>query len=253
LAAGSYGNQFKKEKDIMKNTFLLIFTIVLFLTTTVMAGISGTVYISNNNNAGGSTGNITYPPDSMNGNYYTGVYSWTANTATATGEGKFVPNWGFCIDLVQSPLTGWYNVLSLPDAPLPASITYGVPMGPAKADLLYELAGRNWDSSWSNNANKGSATAEAFSYAVWEIVWEPLSPGSYDVSSGVFSTTDSAAGLANTMLASLNGDKTKFNYNLRAISNEGGQDFLVMLPIPATVLLGLLGLGIGGWKLRKSV
>ena len=32
-----------------------------------------------------------------------------------------------------------------------------------------------------------------------------------------------------------------------------GSESFIMTPIPATILLGLLGLGMGGWKLRKSL
>jgi hypothetical protein len=247
----------------MKTTSLLIFTIVLFFTTTAMAGIIGTVNISNNNNNISSLGYVS-GGGWTNGYGYTGVYSWTANTATATGEGKLVPNWGFCIELPQGTASAWYDVRPISEAPLPSQ--YGTPMGSTKSNLLYELAGRYWDPSWGTGANK--ASAEAFSYAVWEIIYENTTPYTLNVTkfgdgsisnnnTNGFMTSDTdptgITSLANNMLASLNGDKTKFNYGLRAISNDSYQDFLIMVPIPATLLLGLIGLGIGGWKLRKSV
>lgn len=60
--------------------------------------------------------------------------------------------------------------------------------------------------------------------------------------------------------ATANGAWTNLNVkvmNLWTTKNADGsysgyaQDQLVMVPLPATFLLGLLGLGMGGWKLRK--
>ena len=46
--------------------------------------------------------------------------------------------------------------------------------------------------------------------------------------------------------------------NLYQLADDGthtvfSQDMMVMVPVPATILLGFLGLSVGGWKLRKSL
>ncbi|MBN1974865.1 MAG: hypothetical protein JW787_14590 [Sedimentisphaerales bacterium] len=51
------------------------------------------------------------------------------------------------------------------------------------------------------------------------------------------------------------GGSNSFAYNSGL---TGGDGFIAtidthMVPLPATILLGLLGLGVGGWKLRKSM
>ena len=66
-----------------------------------------------------------------------------------------------------------------------------------------------------------------------------------------FFANDSAATRANEMLHSLTGETSLFNYNIRAICNELGQDYLVMVPLPGAILLGILGLSVAGIKLRK--
>ena len=41
--------------------------------------------------------------------------------------------------------------------------------------------------------------------------------------------------------------------NLYTPSGLYAQDQLTLVPVPATILLGLLGLGVGSWKVRKSI
>jgi hypothetical protein len=84
--------------------------------------------------------------------------------------------------------------------------------------------------------------AEAFGAAIWEIIYEtdPI----WDVTSGTgFSATGiEQAATANLWLSQLNGDARYFANNLVATSTDGGQDYLVQVPEPATI--GLLGLGV---------
>ncbi|MFA6187331.1 MAG: PEP-CTERM sorting domain-containing protein [Phycisphaerae bacterium] len=214
-------------------TVCLLAVAVCLLTSTASATILGTVNIQNHNNnlsdAGGLGGSVL-----AYGNYYTGVYSWT--NAGGTGLGTSVPNWGFCIELTQGSLNAQHDVIPLNEAPLP--VTAITPMGITKADAIRELWGRNFDPTWATGANR--QMAEAFSACIWEIVWETDSTLNVTTGTGFYSSIEQAA-TANSWLSQLTGDQSYFAMDLVAISNEGGQDFVVQVPEPATVAILSLG------------
>ncbi len=255
----------------MKRFVILAATIALLVATSAMADLTGTVRIQGHNNAYSSTGPIR-GDGITSGTYYTGVYSWVLSnqvTYPPTGEGSKVPNWGFCMDLPSDPVVGWYDVRTVEQAPI-HSPTYGAsPMGTFRADYVRELAGRYWNPDWGKGQDK--VNAEAFSYALWEIVYEPYTPISYRTDSdpltkwydtataqngtaggAYFSVADaSVTTIANNMLNSLTGDSSFFDYDIRAITHADGQDFLVQIPIPGAALLGLLGFSLIGWIKRR--
>ncbi len=215
------------------------------LISTANATLLGTVNIQNHNNNYSDQGTLYgdgYLPGGIT--VYTGVYSWT--NAGGTGLGTEVPNWGFCIELPQSPYTGWMDVIPLQEAPLPP--LYGSPMGITKADAIRELWGRNFDSSWITGQNR--QMAEAFSVAIQEIVyetdpvWNVLSGAGFYVGANI-----EQAATANTWLSELTGDSAYFANNLVAISTFDGQDYIAPIPEPATI--GLLGLGALALRRRK--
>lgn len=194
-----------------------------------------------------------------NVNAYTSVYTWTVTGYT--GEGASVPSWGFCIELPQEPVNGWYDVRPLGEAPLPAQ--YGTPMGDTKANLIKELWARNFQESWI--ATHNAAMAEAFAACVWEIVYEELPESLGGTTGDAYSVTTAQNGTtggdyfyianadtitAQSWLDALTGAGPRED-DLRAITNANGQDFLVKVPVPAAVLLGLLGLGTAGARLRR--
>ncbi|SNC74375.1 PEP-CTERM protein-sorting domain-containing protein [Marinobacter sp. es.048] len=111
----------------------------------------------------------------------------------------------------------------------------------------------------------GADRSAAFQLALWEIINEDA--GSLDLSNGSFSSSafDSARGIGEGWLGSLNGFEN--NYQLYVLSSEllesnGGlekksQDLLVFSPkppvkVPEPGTLALLALGIFGLVLRKK-
>lgn len=163
----------------------------------------------------------------------------------------------FCIDIWDWS-SGSYNVYSLVEldgAPDPAA----GPMTSAQAARLAELL----DAHWGTDPLTAIQSA-ALQAAIWEIVNETTDDGTivdisgYNVGSGVFSLTggdslsdqQAARVLANDWLSDLSYDGIDFSSYL-ALSNDGVQDYVVQVPVPAAFVLGLLGMGAAGLRLRK--
>jgi len=191
---------------------------------------------------------------------YAGVYMLTKSAGS--GEGDLWSDGiigSLCIDLPENAPTGvyTYDVVMPEEAPQPTTFLGGY-MGVAKADYIRELWGRFFDTSWMTGecfTDQQNSDAEAFTAAMWEIIYEelPESPSQWDV------TVDGTAGelgfrcenadtaTANNWLHSLDGTGPKAN--LRALCYDGKQDYIVEVPEPATVaLLGLGGLALLGRK-----
>jgi hypothetical protein len=173
----------------------------------------------------------------------------------------------FCIDLWDgSPDTAAeYLPKPLDEAPDPGAAISG--MGVAKARRLAELLNAHWNSDLDTDIE-----GAALQIAVWEIVDEDLvAPASYNVTSGTFSVTqalygedpsDQARTWANDWLQALSADGVDFG-NYLALSNHETeaddeplgmyQDYVVRVPVPAALLLGMLGLSVAGVRLRKYV
>ncbi len=187
----------------------------------------------------------------------------------------------FCIDLDDWAPTGTartYSVKTLDNAP---DYTAG-PMGSYRAGYLASLLNTYWDEAdWAIAASRtfdyrpttpysAAEVAAALQTAVWEIVdefntnkygydGETIDPASWNVTSGLFMITGNAqvAAIANEMLHNVSHmDPSGFD-NYVALSNHACdsyyQDYVVRVPVPAAVLLGILGLGAAGLRLRKRV
>jgi hypothetical protein len=180
-----------------------------------------------------------------------GVYSLNKTAGTGTGD-----TWhngyiaGFCVELEEAaPHTTRTYQVTMPDDVY--NSTTGQLLGSTKGNYLRELWGRYYDSSWAGSgpfSDTQNSAAEAFAAAIWEIIYEdlPASPLGWDVrfdstpGSGGFAACDLDTDTANKWLHELTGSGPKAD--LRAFVCQGGQDYLVMVPEPATVLM----LGLGG-------
>lgn len=196
---------------------------------------------------------------------YGGIY--LINVANASGEAADLLNQvtgyparngafaAFCMELPQEPVNATYEVVMPEQAPLPA--LYGTPMDTDKADDLRELWGRHFDAAWVTGVPTSAEkkAAEAFSAAVWEIIYE--NELDWDVTtrddsnpSNSFKASNVNTTLANAMLDSINGEGPMAN--LRAFTNAQGQDMLVeIVPAPGAAMLVFLGMGLIGWARRR--
>jgi hypothetical protein len=200
----------------------------------------------------GPGGSMTISSSGINGGVLTGVYNLSLKNATDTfggylGDGTDTPFAvdAFCIDIWDYAPKSFqnYSIVSLDSAPDPGA----GPMGATKAAHLAQLLDAHW------NGPLTSVQASALQIATWEVVDE--STGSYNVDSGSFSVTgnSSVRSLANTMLGSITTGSPFGKYIALSNSTTANkyQDYVVKTPIPASVILGLLGIGVVGIKLRK--
>jgi hypothetical protein len=177
-----------------------------------------------------------------------GVYMLNKTDHTGLGgtwQNGLIP--GFCIELHEpAPKTTLTYEVKMPED-VYNSYT-GEYLGTAKANYLRELWARYYDPAWASGSytQQDNRAAEAFAAAVWEIIYEklPASPLEWDVRTGGIAGGFAAENLdwatANKWLHSLTGGGAKAD--LRVFVNSGGQDYLVVVPEPATVIL----LGLGG-------
>jgi len=182
---------------------------------------------------------------------YAGAYM--LNKTADTGIGNTWSNGllpAFCIELHEPvpKTTATYDVI----APDNNYNTYlGEALGNEKANYLRELWSRYYDEAWSSGGSytdRENDSAAAFATAVWEIIYEdlPTSAADYDVTVdgtagiGGFAATGIDTATANAWLQSLDGTGGKAD--LLVLTNAGGQNFLVAVPEPTTLML----LGLGG-------
>ena len=228
-----------------KSTFLFAALLLAILSCTVNAYPLNTVEMWNT--GVGASSPMTVWGGGLNGvDVYAGAYMF--EKTNGSGEGKLWDNGtisGFCVELSEPApeITTKYSVIPLEKGP------FGGPMGAEKAGYISELWGRFYDSSWASGdsyTQKQNVQAAAFAAAIWEILYEdlPVSPMKWDVKvdgttgKGGFSTNFEYA-LANHWLHSLDGTGPKAD--LRILSYDGNQDYIVAVPEPTTVVL--LGFG----------
>jgi hypothetical protein len=250
----------EKEGDEFMKKLIFITILCAFLTIPALGDFYGTVQLNETTPSPTLQGTIysnysTGAYNLQNGlNVYIGKYNWQLGTYNLESDAGFtsVNTWGFCIEMQLSD--GWqpYNIVDVQDAPIdhgPDGPTVG--MGDAKADYIRELWTAHIDET---NTALGAA---AFQAAVWEIVYEDAEAwdvGSWDetFSDSTFGTTNTTiANKANEWLQHILENDYALTTNILALSNEDWQDYIVQIPVPAAVLLGILGLGVAGLKLRR--
>jgi len=167
----------------------------------------------------------------------------------------------FCIDVWDTiPAQGdnaMYNAVPLNQAPDPGAAPVGG-MGLTKARHVAQLLDQWWGAAVV--ASSADVQAAALQLAVWEAVDE-LATNTYDVTTGQFSATGNseAISMANQMLGLIDLDDTTVALDrYLALTNDTTsgivgtyQDFVVKVPAPAALVLGLLGMSVAGLKLRK--
>ena len=174
--------------------------------------------------------------------------------SNGTGEGELWENGligTFCLELSEyAPnYTKTYEVVQPEEAQKPGT-SPGVIIGSEKAEYLREAWGRFYDPAWSAGGNyteQQNSDAEAFATVIWEIIYEnlPASPALWDVTTdgtcgtGGFYATGLDTNKANSMLHALDGTGPKAD--LRAFVYDGKQDYLTLIPEPATIWLLAFG------------
>jgi hypothetical protein len=166
----------------------------------------------------------------------------------------------FCIE-GQGGVSGSYKIVDIQYAPNPHG-PEGDPMGAAKAELIREIWGRHYDTLSGNNQYA------AFHVAMYEIIYDGFdgtkvavdiknSPGGQQAASGLYYANLPANNiirdLALDYLNSLDGTGPMAR-NLVALTSPTKQDLITTyVPVPGAVLLGMLGLGAAGIRLRRRV
>jgi hypothetical protein len=190
------------------------------------------------------------------GHYNFAIQPGSSVTAPGITDSSGLPTTGFCIEMQYSTTSSykWYDLVALSDAPVSAYPNNdSLPMGAAKATDLAKLWAAHYNDTIGSNTD-----AAAFQLAVWEIVYENASSwnvtSTSDVTNGFKATGNSAAlNLANTWLGELaNGDYVAVAPNLAAYSNATYQDYMVQVPAPGAILLGMMGLGLVGWIRKRK-
>lgn len=181
-----------------------------------------------------------------------GIFHMTINSG-AMPSGSTSPFYAFCCDLsqfVKNPQD--YEFVDPATLPTPANPYQ--PMQAARAAKLNELFGEHWGELFDGATD--ATDRQAFQMAVWEIIYEDTN-NAYDVTSGLLHATGLEAGVAARaaqFLSTINGVGSFVQLiGLKAV-NDDSQDFVTppVVPAPAAVALGALGLGLAGWVRKRA-
>jgi len=162
---------------------------------------------------------------------------------TVSGDGALNGSYNaFCIDVGElAKNLSNYNATALADAPIP-----GASMGAVKAGKVAFLLDTYWSSSLD------ATSASALQNAIWEVINESAA-NSYDLATGDLRVTGGDATALFEEIAK-HTDAYFSTYSAAgylALVSQGSQDFVIKVPLPGAVLLGVLGLIAAGRKLRK--
>lgn len=250
----------------MKTKLLFLAIFVCMISTPVMADMYGTLSVQwqglitgyNSLEIFSPYGSTFYPEQ------YVGLHSLnlgTLNTAQPPADTDLPTDsylveglvQAFCIDLqdlfpYETTLYNSYSLDAVPD------VSSGGPMLATKASYIAGLLNTyDYDTTLE---------AAAVQVAIWEIIYESSTGASAweveDIAGkGAFyldtsnATESAVADLANDMLDNISTASSYSQYtSLGHDVGKSAQDF-VLVPTPAAVILGILGVGAVGIKLRK--
>jgi len=261
------------EEILMKKKLVFVLIVSFLAATPVMADLT-VKYSGASPNLGVNVTSTGHDGTLVTGQYKIDIQGDTGDIIGAPGIVDV-----FCIDVWDwAPMNPHsYELKPLDQAP----DTGAGPMGSVRAGYLATLLNTYWDEDdWNSDTSRtfdlgsGSAVysanqvAAAAQAAVWEIVdefntdttgWagDVVLPSGWDVGIGLFHISDNAIvrDIANVMLSNIVGIGPSSFDNYRAVSNSTDashyQDYVVRVPVPGAVLLGMFGLGLAGLKLRK--
>ena len=212
----------------MKMLFCVI--VLVGVSCNALANLVDTATISYKSSFSDGTLNIWYTGGSLSGIGGIDTFNKTAGSGLGNliADGDFL---GVCVELPQ-----WASGNSQ---------LYSVSRN--TNNYLTELWSRYYDVALEDNRK-----AEAFSTAVWEIIYES-NPVNWNVSSwnetegtGFKSTglANGMAALANSWLGSLDG--TVLNADLVILSNDSYQNYMTSVPEPATFVILAIGAALIG-------
>ncbi len=253
---------------------ICILILSTFLAAPAVAGLYPTVLVAYKG-VDPSNQAVAINSSGYDGSVYAGIYRLEIQGATYTYNGYLDDGVidSFCIDIWDTNPDGdltdgdvLYDIMPLDETPDGGA----GPMGDLRARYLADMLDKNW------TADMTATQKVALQLAVWEVVDElqlvydnptatqlPLT--AFDVKAGSFHVEEYGAPEAviteaTKMLASISEGGADYMSRYRALSNSTTdpktglgtyQDYVVKVPIPAAVLLGFLGLGAAGLKLRK--
>jgi hypothetical protein len=249
---------------------IFIAVVCALLAGPAFADVLGKVYVKHTGVSPSRTATI-YGRNFENGiGVHAGVYRHTYRMVSGADEYRELRPWGFCIEFNYSTSAEkLYDVRTLEQAPDDQGPAGGY-MSTAKADYLRELWADVAAAQGVANNELASALdateAAAMQLAVWEIIYEDKAgasgygAGNWDVTvrddtdkSNSFKATSGTSAVltqANNWLALVTGSGATPGPSLIALVHTDHQDYIT-IPVPGAVLLGILGLGAAGLRLRK--
>lgn len=239
---------------------IFITALCAFVAAPAMADLSKDLMVDYVNVGPGLALNLTL--GASTGNYRVGVYNLDISQSGSLAlDGVGVDS--FCIDIADATSTNNlpYSAETLNDSPDPLA----GPMGVTKAQYLASALNKYWTGPFASTT-AGNTAAAALQLAVWEIVSDTLL--TWNIYSGNIkaNTVTNASTAAQAILNDVKNNLGRSSYGAyyglvnvewKKVGTEYKwvygvkQDYVVKVPVPAAVLLGMLGLSVAGLKLRK--
>lgn len=228
--------------------FIFISLISLFLAVPVWAGYTVTTPVSEYGPYfSGPGGEFTLTPGG-------GLEVYLNNySSLAKDQGGYTDSFQtFCLETTEYITTNHtYNVKLNTNAVMGGTLYPGDPVSVGTAYLYSQFArGTLSGYDYSDTGVGRTNSAKALQHTIWWLEGAASDPGPSNIFQNLVTTMFTDPSVDN-----LNAGVLQFPVLAMNLTNSDDpyQDQLILVPIPATILLGLFGLGIGGWKFRKSL